>query len=150
MEEGEEQVLSLAFDAKVIQAALTGGKPVRFDRMGIRAAAKLPENRSPAPAKEVRVAMLIRRMAQKKPPEKRVIGQLCCAREIAASILLGFRKTQQLSPAPRGVPPDPAMNGSQKPVEARRLGGHRHNGITHGTRGERRCTLRGSHRAAAQ
>jgi hypothetical protein len=131
MEESEKRVFLSALDAKVVQAALSGREPIRFERLYVhperrRGASNPPQDFAPAEAKELGMALLVLGVAQEEAAQKWIWGKLGGAREIATAVLFRLGETQQLLPTPGRVRPDPAVQGSEQPIEARRLNGHWH------------------------
>jgi len=91
-----------------------------------RGASNPPQDFAPAEAKELGVALLVLGVAQEEAPQKWIWGELGGARDIATAVLFRLGEAQQLVPAARRVCPNPAVQGSEQPIEARGLDGHWH------------------------
>src|SRR5262249_5351565 len=121
MKEGEHRGVGLLGDAEVVEGALAGREPIELEAAGLAARAEVAEDCAPARGEEIRVSLLVARVAKIEAAQDRVAGELGGAGDVAAARGFGLREREELAGAPARIAPHPAMDGPEKSIAPRWL-----------------------------
>jgi len=117
VEEREQPVIGLAFDAEIVKAMAARERvAVEASRRSCRA---LPEQRRAALAEQMTVVQLVDRMFQVQPPQERVRCELGSPQDVASAVGFDLSKRQQFAYTAVEIAPDPLVHRSKEPVHRR-------------------------------
>ena len=117
MQEREQTLVRLVFDAQIIESVAAGKDAHRRRRVRV-SGARLEKGRA-ALSEQIRVAQLVDRVSQIEPPQQRIPCHFGGTQDVASAVALDFGESEQFAHTPFEVAPDPAVNRPQHPIHAR-------------------------------